>query len=567
MMKNNLYYLLLLITLLSFSACKKDFLERAPSDLIDEEKVFSNLDNAEAFLNNAYREVPQLVYRNDNSRSSYYNLGSGTDESAAMWGHAHVSNDFNNGNWNSVSFPLDWSWFAYYSSIRKINVFLNNYEFIPEEVGGQMATERKRRLYGEAHGLRAYYYFLLYTMWGEVPVLTKAILPGGEENSNIPRSPLNELIASIDSDLQVAIEYLPATHSNSEFGRFTSTAAKALLSRLYLYYASELSSPAKDRTRWEKAELMARQAIEFATENSYGLSLTSNNGKQSYERIFLEMNNTETIWSSSSPNEGNGNYWDNWAGSLGYGGWYGEGPVQELIDSYEMRNGEIPVTGYHADGAPIINPNASYDPTKPFDNRDLRFYQTILYHGATWKGRKVNVAPGGADYSTDKPRVNYFWRKYNVEEHNLYTGTGFTPRRFIVFRFSELLLNYAEARNEVLVSPDNAVYDAVNQIRTRAGLPLLPSGLSQIAMREKIRHERRIELVMENHRFWDVRRWKIAEVTDSKDVHRLSVTAGGVFSYPLWGKRVFDKSRHYLFPIPQNEVEKSRGVLVQNPGW
>src|SRR5690606_9699491 len=144
-------------------------------------------------------------------------------------------------------------------------------------------------------------------------------------------------------------------------------------------------------------ELMAKEAIDFAMENNYRLSVGSNNGKRAYERIFLEMTNEEIIWSSADPIEGNGGYWDNWSSSLGYGGWYGEGPIQEMVDSYEMINGEIPVTGYNSDGSPIVNPASGYDPAKPYDNRDLRFYQTVIYHGATWKGRKVNVAPGGAD--------------------------------------------------------------------------------------------------------------------------------------------------------------------------
>lgn len=557
---------LVAVVILTFSSCRKDFLERAPSDLIDEDKVFSNIDNAEAFLNNAYREVPTLVYRNKNDKSGYYNLGSATDEGAGMWGLDNTAVAFNSGNWNPVAFPLDWSWFAYYASIRKVNVFLKNYQRIPEEVSGQSTGSKKIRMLGEAHGLRAYYYFLLYTMWGEVPIIENPLKPGGTENINIPRSKISDVIAFIDQDLQAAIANLPATQNVSDFGRFTSATAKALLSRLYLYYASELSNPGHDQARWNKAMDASKEAIDFALANGYALCVTDNGGKRAYERVFLEMNNPETIWSSFGPYEGNGNYWDFWSGSLGTGGWYGESPLQEMVDSYEMLNGEIPVTGYDASGAQIINPAAGYDPDHPFDNRDPRFYQTILYHGATWKGRTVNVAPGGTDYSTDKPRVNYFWRKYIQEEHNLFSGSGFSQRRFIVFRVGELYLNYAEARNEA-TGPDAEVYTAINKIRSRAGMPALPAGLSQAAMREKIRHERKIELVLENQRFWDVRRWKIAERTDNGPVHRISVTTTGKFSYPVWTSRVFDKNKHYLFPIPQSEIDKNRQVLTQNPGW
>lgn len=561
------YYIFsMLLFSCSFVGCEKDFLERAPSDLIDEEKVFTNLGNAEAFLNTIYREVPQLVYRTDNSRASYFNLGSATDEAGGMWGEAKGGLGFNNGNWNAVSFPLDWTWFAYYSAIRKINVFLTNYDRIPNEVGGQATGGRKERMLGEAHGLRAYYYYLLYSMWGEVPLITEALLPGGNDNVYLPRSSVTDIINFIDSDLQIAMQHLPATHTDGQFGRFTQTAAKALLSRVYLYYASALSNPENDQHRWEKAEAVTKEAIDYATAAGYALSLSSSGGKKSYERIFLEMENPETIWSCASPYDGNGSYWDFWSGSLSQGGWYGEAPLQDLVDAYEVKNGEIPILGYQQDGSPIVNEKADYNPLTPFENRDERFYQTILYQGAAWKGRPVNVAPGGADYSNDKPRINYFWRKYTMEEHNLYSGDGMAERRFVVFRMGELLLNYAEARNEVLGSPDATVYEAINQLRRRGGLPDLPLGLSKSAMRERIRHERRIELVMENHRFFDVRRWMIAEEVDNHPVRKIDVSASGDFAYPIWGNRIFEK-KHYLFPIPQLEIEKSNGVLTQNPGW
>ena len=555
------------LCVLLFAGCEQDYLERSPSDIIDEEKVFSNLNNAEAFLNNAYREVPQLVYRTTNSGSSYFNLGSATDESAQMWGHELSVMDFNNGNWNSVSFPLFWTWPAYYQSIRRINIFLKNYDRIPEEVSGQSASVRKQRLLGEAYALRAYYYFLLYTMWGEVPVLTDPLLPGGSESVYLPRKPLPELIDQIDADLRAAEGLLPPSHPDSDFGRITSVAVKAIRARLLLYFASPLSNPADDAARWERAEEAAWEAIQNAEENGYALSLTDNGGRKAYERIFLEMRNPETLWSSFGPFEGNGSYWDFWASSLGQGGWYGEGPLQDFVDAYETKAGELPVLGYAPDGTQIVNPASGYDPQHPFENRDDRFYQTVLYHGAMWKGRPVNVAPGGMDYSTDKPRVNYFWRKYTLEDHNLYTGTGMAERRFVLFRLSELYLNYAEARNERLGAPDDAVYDAVNVLRRRAGLPNLPTGLGKESMRERIRHERKIELAMENHRFFDVRRWQIAEVVDNRAVRRINVSVAGDITYPVWGNRVFDRTKHYLFPIPQLEVEKSGGVLTQNPGW
>ncbi|WP_422796299.1 RagB/SusD family nutrient uptake outer membrane protein [Sphingobacterium sp. HJSM2_6] len=560
--------LLLVVSLtLTLASCSKDYLERSPSDLIDEKKVFSNLNNAEAFLNNAYREIPQLVYRNDNSGSSFFNLGSGTDESAQMWGHHLTTMDFNNGNWNPVSFPLFWTWQSYYQAIRRINLFLKNYELIPEEVSSQTSSSRKNRMLGEAYVLRGYYYFLLYSMWGKVPILTNPILPGGAENIYLERSSIDVLVAQIEQDLLEGEKHLPNIYSDADYGRVTSLAAASIRSRLWLYFASPLSNPSNDAARWEKAETFAKVAKEKAELQGHLLSLTPSGNRKAYELIFLEINNPETLWASFSPNNGDGHYWDNWGGSLGQGGWYGEGPIQDLVDAYETKLGELPVLGYNANGTPIANPASGFDPAKPFENRDDRFYQTILYHGASWKGRLVNVSPGGADYSTDKPRVNYFWKKYMLEQHNLYTGNGMAQRRFILFRLSELYLNFAEARNERLSSPDAEVYASVNVLRARAGLPNLPTNLTKLEMRDRIQRERRVEFAMENHRFFDVRRWKIAEIVDNKQVRRINVSSSGEFTYPIWGNRIFDRSKHYLFPIPQTEIEKSAGILSQNEGW
>ena len=163
------------------------------------------------------------------------------------------------------------------------------------------------------------------------------------------------------------------------------------------------------------------------------------------------------------------------------------------------------------------------------------------------------------------PRVNYFTRKYLWEQHNLTTGSGNSYRRFAIIRLAELYLNYAEALNEA-EGPTAEVYNAVNKIRRRAQLLDLPANLTKDEMRNKIRQERRVELAFENHRFWDVRRWKIAEIVDNKKVHKITVNADGTYSYPVFQNRVFDKAKHYLFPIPQSEIDKNRN-LVQNPGW
>ena len=254
---------------------------------------------------------------------------------------------------------------------------------------------------------------------------------------------------------------------------------------------------------------------------------------------------------------------------LGYGAFNVDGPIQEMVDDFEMKaTGEIPVLGYNEDNTQIINPKATdYNPLKPWDGREDRFYSCILYNGATLQGRAIDISETGTDNINIGSiiRTNYFNNKYLDQNHNLVTNVQWTYRRFAIMRTAELYLNYAEALNEVEGATPR-VRELVNVIRRRANVIELPTGLSKEEMRERIRHERRIELCFENHRFWDVRRWKIAEKVDNKKVHMVRVAADGTITYPVFQTRVFDPSKHYLFPIPQREIDKNR-LLTQNPGW
>ena len=250
--------------------------------------------------------------------------------------------------------------------------------------------------------------------------------------------------------------------------------------------------------------------------------------------------------------------------------------MQGLVDGGPTRSGHrfptvivsLPVLGYDASGNQQVNPSAGYDPLHPYVNRDPRFYQSIIYTGATWQGRTMDIRPGGADQGSIGGilRTFYWCRKGVLETHNLFAGSGNALRRYVLFRLAELYLNYAEAENEILSGPDATVYSAVNAIRQRAGMPDLPAGLSKDDMRKRIYHERQVELAFEGHRFWDVRRWKIAEQVDNKPVHYVAQDAAGKFSYPVFQTRTFDPGKHYLFPIPQSEIDKNPG-LTQNTGW
>lgn len=442
--------------LISFASCD-DFLDRDPSDRITEEEVFQKIQTAEEYLNNAYTFLPDFQTCTEDL-GGRYKLGGGTDEIGYQQtaGVTQTPYDFNNGNWNAAQFPMQRSWTDFYACIRRANVFMSNYDLIPDEVSTGGTSNRKQRLLGEAYGLRAFYYFQLFTMWGGVPIVDKPIDLGETTGTTLTRASASEIVDFILQDLETAASMLPANHDESQLGRFTQTIAKALASRLTLYYASQYWNPENDITKWQTAASTAKAAIDYAEQNGYRLA-------DNYADIFSATVNPEVIWCKNSG--GSECVWWNWYGfPLGYGGWYVDGPLQEMVDSYEMAaTGEIPVLGYDENDNQIINLKSGYDPVHPFEGRDPRFYVSILYHGAQWQGRAVDVSPTGLDNINigGVPRVNYFTRKYLWEQHNLTTGSGNSYRRFAIIRLAELYLNYAEALNEA-EGPTAEVYNAVH---------------------------------------------------------------------------------------------------------
>jgi hypothetical protein len=252
---------------------------------------------------------------------------------------------------------------------------------------------------------------------------------------------------------------------------------------------------------------------------------------------------------------------------VGYpGGWGGTNPTQELVDTYEMTDGELPAT------------SGLYDANDPYVNRDPRFAATVLYNGTNYRGRAVETNLGGLDgieKNGDATKTGYYLRKFMDEsfvEYSAVTGSN----NWIHIRYAEVLLNYAEAQNEV-GGPDANVYSAINEVRSRASvnMPDLPAGLSQDEMRERIRRERRIELAFEEHRFFDVRRWGIGEQVFSGAIHGIRIGPNGELTGASADDRPYGlievESRtflpaHTLAPIPQSEIDKNP-KLNQNTGY
>lgn len=608
----------LMLCLLVATSCN-DYLDKTPDDATSKtlDEIFASEIYTERFLLRAYDYLPCETNYNDNN---YWALGAwsgASDEMNITWTYP-MSKEMNRGSWNPGMLDGDSSqgssyamWWRYYEGIRQCNVFLENIEACPT------SQENKTVWIGEARFLRAFLHFCLLRSHGPIPIMDRAIKMD-DNLKHFPRNKFDDCVTFIVDDCQYGIDgALPIMYTNSngivadsKYGRATAAAALALKARTLLYAASPLFngnpdyadyknedgtllfSP-RDDSKWEKAATAAKDCID-KVEGSlfYGLYYSSEpeNGYRNYMELFLPSNkwNKEYIFGRNRGTGYDNNiHQERCFGSNGMGGWSGLCPTQELVDAFEMANGQIPILGYNANGTPIINTASGYSETgfaaqagelypagtyNMYVNREPRFYATINFSGQQWRGRKLEFYQGGRDginiSKVDYCSTGYLLRKTADESVDLIAGTGGTKEACIYFRVGSLYLDYAEALNEAK-GPVADVHTYMNRIRSRVGLPNLPAGLSKDEMRERIRRERRVELSFEaGHRYFDCHRWKIAEETDNGYVHGMTITAGesGYYKRAVVGdSRVFEK-KHYLFPIPQGEMNKQIG-LVQSPFW
>ncbi len=550
MKKYNKYRFILSLAVLSLTvSCSKinDYLDKAETGGSTEKDVFSSYVQAERFLAQVYSRLPSEY-------SSHYSAL--TDEATV-----NIKNS-TEGKIMELQFTPSSSstfnrWEQLYSDIRSVNIFLKNVDNIPTNNANQNVGNSQIK--GEAHFLRAFFYAELFKRYGGVPLISEVIAIQPE--MSFPRNSTEETVAFIQQECDLAINLLPISYGSTELGKPTKGAAMALKARTLLYAASPLHSPTNDLGKWKKAADAAKDVMDL---NTY--SLHSN-----YKLLFHTRASPEIIFQHNVNNTG---YTAEFlARALGgiRGYW---GPIQNMVDDYEMTNGELPILSYNPDGTPVVNPLSGYNPQKPYEKRDPRFYMSILYNGAKWRNTLINTFVGGTDGVSGDPNSRnlsgYLFCKMLDENAYMLPTPKNGSNYWIFMRYAEVLLNYAEAQNEYLDAPDNSIYEAVNEIRKRPGvnMPDIPSGLTKVEMRERIRHERRIELAFESHRFWDIKRWRIS--TDVlKGAYGMKATkqADGSFNYERFLIEPRNIPAHYdLFPIPQSIINKNLS-LKQNPGY
>ncbi|HVK97543.1 MAG TPA: RagB/SusD family nutrient uptake outer membrane protein [Flavisolibacter sp.] len=519
-------------------------MQRDPGVPIDFEKVFSDAQLAAGFGDNSYNFLLDDYARlsTQNGMTSQF-----SDESISNTGDL-VVNLINTGrHLNAGATDVAGVYSQMYRGIRNTNVMLANMDRVT-----WTSLYNPAFIKGEQLFLRAFFYFELMKRFGGVVLLDKPQTPL-ESGNDLARSSYAETLAFIIRYLNAALEMLPLDWPDAaQYGRATKGAAMALKARALLHAASPLHNPSGDATKWKAAADAAKAIIDM---NKYSL-------EPNYGDVLVRDNSPEYIMIDIKAPRGWVGYINNFIAPTSYGGAQSLiSPTQNHVDLYEMISGK-----------PITDPTSGYNPQQPYNNRDPRFYNNILFNDAMWQGRRVQTFVGGLDYSATSnifTRTGYYLKRLWPEQITRNGGTGIL--NYVFFRYAEVLLNYAEALNEA-DGPTAAVAGAVNAVRNRAGMPSLPAGLTKDAMRERIRNERAVEFAFEDMRWWDILRWKKGTELVTQPMRGMQITRSGtLFSYAPFVlaanyQKVFEEHMH-LYPIPAAEIYKSPGALKQNPGW
>ena len=528
----------------------------------DEEWTYEYFQNG---IKNMVFDVYAQVYNDEFGDNSAYFLAGATDEAMYALENGAVNN-YVNGGWSAAN-PYSRTWSKCYTAIADANMFLekldqadiSSWQYNPDYRNWVLQMELFPY---EVRFLRAYFYFELFRAYGDVPLVTTT-LSNAQANS-VTRTPADEIVKFIVDELDEIAPHLPVsylTEVNNEIGRATRIAAYALKARTLLYAASPLFNPSNDKSRWAAAAEACKFILDNVSEwnlklSAYG-SLWGQDAFTNRELIFGlgrgEFNSFEMAnYPVGVENGSSGNC-----------------PTQSLVDQYEYQdNGETFVQRYPG--------GIDLKSVDPYEGLDPRFALTVVKNGDQWptngaQKKAMEIFHGGMNAAPKygATPTGYYLRKY-VDGSCVTTADNQTTRRhtWILFRLGEIYLDYAEAVFNATGSAKDATYgltanEAVNVLRKRSGINMpefTEDGEAWVARYER---ERLVELAFENHRFWDVRRWKkapqyfrtiqVASISSSLQLTRSTVS------------RQWD-DKYYFYPIPQSELKKNPN-LTQNAGW
>lgn len=528
----------------SFSSCS-DFLDRYPLEELSDESFWKTEKDAEMAVSNLYNVLP--TWDTDEA------INSDDAVHGIKWAAGNQS--------KGVYDPSDYGWSGEYGYIRQANLILEKIQEM------DLSEDAYKKLEGQARFFRAYTYFTLIRSFGAVPYIDKPLELTDVEN--ITRTPKDEVYAKVMEDFDIAIANLPVQWDETNSGRITKGAAMAMKARAALYY-----------NNWETAMTEAKNVMDLG---QYELYDKDNTGR--YKELFWEVADgcDEFILSVQFNAPTRTHYLIGWE-CFPTLGWGGLNPTQSLVDAFEDIN-----------GAPITSEASVYDPTNPFANRDPRLEVNVLHDGETMYGVTIKVAPLSSSGNTgigqhgDATATGYYQQKWldpSIDPQSTGWDMG---KDWVVIRYAEVLLTYAEAKNEL--SPlDPSAFDAVNQVRRRVGMPDLQNTDptkptycgTQDDLRKRIWNEWRVEFALEGgKRQWDIRRWGIAKDVLNAPFEGLRYTLVDDPNAPKGdnGKKCIlyvgeplklagshYEDHNYLLPIPQTEIDLNP-KQEQNPGY
>ena len=532
-MKKYFFITCLAATLLS--SCSNDFLERNPKDNYSNSSLWTSKTDVTAALNGCYAGWEYA----DN----------------VVFSDCMTDNEFDQFPWDGYetfaagfSTPTDpgvdrWD----FKSIQKCNWFLDNIDNVPASA---ITDEFRARVKGEARFLRAYRYFVLSQSYGDVPLVLHELSPS--EANKVEKTSKDLIVKFIVDELVDIAPSLPIKYSGSDIGRISRGAALGLKARIELYSGN-----------WADCIATCQQLMS----SPFSYSLYPN-----YTELFRPANadNVEVMLDVQNLKNDNPTWVLMAVAPNSQGGWSSISPTQELIDAYETKNGKT------------IQEDPSYNPLQPYENRDPRLDASIVRPGVSYAGDYFNPYSGTDFYKNNNcSPTGYNVRKFidNPDDfRNTDYGTDIdnTGLNFIVMRYAEILLSYAEAKiesNQI----DQSVYDAINTVRNRAGMPNVNAVVynSQATLRTLVRRERRVELAMEGLRWYDIQRWKIGDEVMTANVKgcllgTVDPNDGALSLIPNSnihvGERTFYSAKNYLLPIPQKEIDLNKS-LKQNANY
>lgn len=574
--------LIILLVLGVFTACKKtSFLDDQTNNALNQTTVFSDSVNTMSFLTRIYEDEPLSFYK-----SSFAGFAASTEQSTDD-SECSVSNPLRkpvvlySSTVSPDNFPfIDDFWQKQWTNIRRANLLLSQLPNTP------LSAATKIRVAAEARFLRAWFYNDLLINFGGIPIIQDRVFSISDV-VNLPRNSYADCVSYVTKELDAAAADLPVSFQGNDYGRVTKGAALAVKARLLLYAASPLfnggafpspsdatrislvSYPAYDVARWQAAADAANAIIQSGV---YSLNVDNTTAPgYGFYNVFLQRINTEYIFFyNRSPNKD----FESFYLPVSRGGNRSGTPTETLAESFPMKNGKA-----------ISDPTSLFDPNNPYANRDPRFGYSIIYNGANYFSTTTNskilvytyvgaVTDGFPSALNITGVTGYYGRKM-CDENLAANSPGNTNRGYPLIRFAEILLNYAEAINET--GQTALAYPVLQKLRDRAGITKGTDGLygmkanmSIAEMRSFIQNERRVELMFEDHRWDDVRRWKIAMTTQNgyNKLMQITKNPNGSYSYQVVNSIVLHSfsEKNYLLPIPTSEILKAP-AMIQNPGW